>query len=452
MSNHEASAHSNQTSDSENGWSAASTIQECLWLVTELASELSAATDFSTLQHILTWKLRWLLDFDRCTLAVRAESTDTEYLLVDITSPSKAKSTPNQTISLTEGWAGKVLLESKPYFIKDLLQPADAIALPPNPHLGIAPNAVSIMLLPLRFGEHTIGSINFSSASPNAYSTTWRNLIGLLAVQIGGQLGAILAYQRTTTIQIQQVRELKRLNQLKDDFLSTVSHELRTPVTNMKMAIQMLTITLAQVPKQSESEKPDLSPTHRNDKIAHYLQILRDECDREASLINDLLDLQRLETGNQPLDLETICLEDWLPQVVVPFYERARNRQQVLQVNILSNIPSVRTDPNDLGRILAELLNNACKYTSPGEKIMVTGCALLGTLQLQVSNSGIEIPASELPFIFDRFYRVPSGDPWQQGGTGLGLALVQKLVERLGGIIEVQSQNQQTIFSVQLPI
>ncbi len=97
---------------------------------------------------------------------------------------------------------------------------------------------------------------------------------------------------------------------------------------------------------------------------------------------------------------------------------------------------------------MAELLNNACKYTPPGEKILITGCTLLNTLQLQISNSGVEIPADELPFIFDRFYRVPSGDPWQQGGTGLGLALVQKLVERLGGKIEVQSHHRQTTFTL----
>ncbi len=166
MPSQESPTHSNKMPVSSEGWSAATTTQECLWLVTELASELSKATDFNTLQQILTCNLRWILDFDRCTLAVRIEPTDAEYLLVDITSPGKAKSMPNQTISLNEGWIGQVLLESKPYFIENLTQHQAAINLPLNSYVGLAPDCVSIMLLPLRFGEHTIGSLNFSSTSP----------------------------------------------------------------------------------------------------------------------------------------------------------------------------------------------------------------------------------------------------------------------------------------------
>jgi signal transduction histidine kinase len=97
------------------------------------------------------------------------------------------------------------------------------------------------------------------------------------------------------------------------------------------------------------------------------------------------------------------------------------------------------------------LLNNACKYTPEQEQITVRVDAIATGISIQVTNTGIEIPASELPRVFDKFYRVPSADPWKQGGTGLGLALVQKLVDHLGGAIAVASEAGQTQFTLTLP-
>ena len=118
---------------------------------------------------------------------------------------------------------------------------------------------------------------------------------------------------------------------------------------------------------------------------------------------------------------------------------------------------------NSLGRILAELLNNACKYTQNGGEIkFVIECKqkksskkslkeVPPTIKFLISNPS-EIPESELPKIFNKFYRVPNADPWKQGGTGLGLALVKKLVEQLNGDILVSSSNGWTTFTVEMPI
>ncbi len=103
-------------------------------------------------------------------------------------------------------------------------------------------------------------------------------------------------------------------------------------------------------------------------------------------------------------------------------------------------------------RTVAELLNNACKYTPPGECITVTARANKEKIQLLVSNSGVEIPSAELSHIFEKFYRVPSHDPWKQGGTGLGLALVQKLIEQLGGCIWAESGFGKTCFTIEFPL
>ncbi|HEY9762466.1 MAG TPA: PAS domain S-box protein [Trichocoleus sp.] len=262
-----------------------------------------------------------------------------------------------------------------------------------------------------------------------------------LVQQVANQCAIALRQAHLYQAAQAQVQALEQLNWLKDDFLSTVSHELRTPVSNIKMSIRMLEIAL----------KNDENLNGSREKVTQYMQILKTECEREISLINDLLDLQRLEAGKRTLSFESIKIEHWLPKVVQPFLERAESRQQALEIKLpTQDLPALVSDLPGLERILAELLNNACKYTPPGETITVSANAEREAIQLIVSNSGIEIPASELALVFDKFYRVPNADPWKQGGTGLGLALVQKLAQHLGGNVQVQSGNNQTTFTVEI--
>ena len=239
----------------------------------------------------------------------------------------------------------------------------------------------------------------------------------------------------------QETAELKRLNQLKDDFLSTVSHELRTPMTSIKMAISTLEVVLKQAGVLNAEPN----------RVAQYLQILRNECDREISLINDLLDLSSLEAGDKLLCLSALDLSTWISPIVESFTQRTRSQQQSLEVDIPNDLPTLITDESNLERILTELLHNACKYTPASEQILVTAKADIDSVRLQVSNSGVEIPASERSRIFDKFYRIPNNDPWKHGGTGLGLALVKKLVERLQGTIQATASFGWTSFIVELP-
>ncbi|CDM98146.1 CBS domain-containing protein [Limnospira indica] len=245
---------------------------------------------------------------------------------------------------------------------------------------------------------------------------------------------------RTAELQ-RKVQELQQLNILKDEFLSTVPHELRTPLSNMKMAIYML----------------KLAPTAQRQKV--YFDILENECARETNLINDLLNLQKLEAENIPISLDLLNLVNWIPRITQPFYSRANSRKLVLNVELPPDLPSVRTNTSSLERIIAELLNNACKYTIEGGEINLkletlpikSDLQVSHKLRLQIANQA-QIPEQELPRIFDKFYRVQNADPWKQGGTGLGLALVEKLIEQLDGKIEVTSQNGWTTFTIDFPI
>lgn len=125
--------------------------------------------------------------------------------------------------------------------------------------------------------------------------------------------------------------------------------------------------------------------------------------------------------------------------------------QQHLQLDLPEQLPFLETDLSYLDRILTELLNNACKYTPSDETILISVKATSGRLHLSVSNSGVEIPASELPQVFEKFHRVPSQDRWKHGGTGLGLALVQRQVKQLQGSVSVTSERGWTTFTLLLP-
>ncbi|MBE9226529.1 PAS domain S-box protein [Phormidium sp. LEGE 05292] len=323
-------------------------------------------------------------------------------------------------------------------------------SIPINPERG----RVAMLACPIVDNQGVLGDLWLVNHHDYGFSELEIRLVQQVANQCAIAIRQARLYQAAQA----QVEELAKLNQLKDDFLSTVSHELRTPMANMKMAIQMLKI----------------APP--GDRQQRYLQILQSECNRETELINDLLDLQRLEAASYPISLEeAINLPEWLPGIVEPFISRAQERGQILQTQIALDLSPLITDRAGLGRIVAELLNNACKYTSSGGKIILHVCQeenvkstpttenaqeclefensqtpVPDIISFTVKNQA-EIPAEELPNVFKKFYRVPKSDLWKQGGTGLGLALVKKLVEQMQGNIVVESSAGWTTFCVELP-
>ena len=412
---------------------------------------------------------------------------------------------------------------------------------------------VVILCCPIIDDQGVIGDIWLYNSGDKQFESETVRLVEQVANQCAIAIRQARLYQEAQA----KVRELEQLNYLKDDFLNTVSHELRSPMANIEMVIQMLelllfdnaTITSGQNSDRNTSSTHSSSihpaahtstqastnpPLHEPDaslvihpalfqQLLRYFRMLQDECTKETNLINDLLDLSRLEAGIEPLMLTTIELRTWIPHIVEPFLERARTQRQHLQIYIAADVPVITTDLSNLERILSELLHNACKYTPPEGSISIsafltdqrgkppeinqrmtngkgiTSCLMNSTHQgtaslfyspvasspaifspalsssvssssekwiapdglscyqsrflwLQVQNSGVEIPPTELPRIFDKFYRVPSNDPWKYGGTGLGLALVKRLVDHLGASIRVESGNDHVVFTIAFPM
>ncbi|MUG92352.1 GAF domain-containing protein [Scytonema sp. UIC 10036] len=317
---------------------------------------------------------------------------------------------------------------------------------------GLAPCYIDLLksievraniVVPILFKQQLWGLLTAQqSYKPRQWHQTEIDLLKQVTTHLEIAVQQAQLQQQVKNLQVQlevQKQESEKLERLKQEFLRTLSHELKTPITSIHLAVQ----TMESVLKQEG--------LHEVEMIPQLLHILHKECRRESKLINDLLSLTYLEAEIDPLTLIPIDLQSWLPAIVEPFRELASCQQQQLTLNIANDIPLLETEIADLERILTELLNNACKFTPAGGTIIVSTFKTADTVVLSVSNSGVEIAAIQQLKIFDPFYRIPNNDPWKYSGTGLGLALVQKLAKHMGALIDVESTSHKTTFTLRFP-
>lgn len=408
--------------------------------------QLQQAYDFEATLKSITDRVRDSLDEDQILqAAVRELATVTRVAGCNaaIYDLKKGTSTVRYEYTTTDlPYHGRVIqLDAFPEAYTTLLagQPTQFCSLMPNPIRG----TVATLAVPILDDKGVLGDLWLVNDKEYAFSEQDIRLVQ----QVANQCAIAIRQARLYQASMAQVRELERLNQLKDDFLSTVSHELRTPMSNVKMAIQMLEILLQQAGVVLGNES----------RIDRYLKILHEESQREINLINDLLDLSRLDSGVDTVQIGTLDLSQWVPQRMQVFEEQAQNHRQKLVVQCPPALPVITTDNSKLERILAELLTNAFKYTPAQETITLQvqdiredGRAI--ALRISVTNTGVEIPPEERERIFEKFYRIPNNDPWQYGGTGLGLALVRQMVHQLGGRLTLESGQNQTCFAFELPL
>jgi signal transduction histidine kinase len=230
-------------------------------------------------------------------------------------------------------------------------------------------------------------------------------------------------YERTR----QQVDQLRHLNQMKDEFLSTVSHELRTPLTSMTMAIRML-------------QQVGLS----SDRSARYLAILEQQCAQETHLINDLLALQELEATQVQIQREEINVQALLENLLSSWQQKWAAKELILDLKLPPEGLKLWSDRESLNRVLLELLTNAGKFSAPGSQVSLhISCQPFKVQEyfvMKLCNIGDGISQEELPHIFDKFRRSQGVTQNAIQGIGLGLALVKSLVQLLMGTIAVESK------------
>lgn len=414
--------------------------------VQERTAELQTALDFEALLKRITDKVRDSMDEAQILqtavqeLALELDLSCCDAALYDLEKGTSTICYESIRFQVLPAVGSVIPLNHRPDIHQQLLRGQWVQCCLLEPQLSVDRNMkeqTSILICPLIDEQGVFGDLWLFKPQQDYFSEMEIRLVQ----QVANQCAIALRQSRLYQIAQSQVQELQRLSHLKDDFLSTVSHELRSPMTNMAMAIQMLELMVLPLP-----------PSGTTGNAAHrYFQILKDECQRETNLINDLLDLARLEAETDPLIVTTTNLRGWLPQVVEPFLERIHKQQQVFTLDLPAELPLITTDLSYLQRIMTELLHNACKYTPLQACIVISVEPLPAGFQIQVKNSGVEIPPAERGRIFDKFYRIPNSDPWKHGGTGLGLALVKKQIEQLQGTIDLLCQPDWTVFSIQLP-
>jgi PAS domain S-box-containing protein len=234
------------------------------------------------------------------------------------------------------------------------------------------------------------------------------------------------------------ISRLKEVDRLKSKFVSNVSHELRTPLTNIKTYL-----TLMQRGK----------PERKN----HYLNVLQHETERLTRLIQDLLDLSRLETEAAPLQLQPTDVHEVTLNLMDAFIVKAESKRIELCLEIPAGLPQVLAEPYRLEQVLTNLVGNALAYTQEGGKVVIRAGAehkeTGAHLWLSVSDNGPGIPAPDLPRLFERFFRGQLAHDRNIPGTGLGLAICKEIIDRHQGTLEVESRpGENTVFTIRLPI
>lgn len=221
------------------------------------------------------------------------------------------------------------------------------------------------------------------------------------------------------------ITDLKMLEKIRKDFVANVSHELRTPVSVIKGYAETILSEGQNLPAE---------------KLVQFIEVIHSHAERLAHLISDLLTLSRIESGAIPLEPVPVSILAAVNRVSHLLDQKALSKEVTLtKTTALAALPDIQADPDKLEQILINLLDNAIKFTPAGGTVTVDATDLGDRVRIDVKDTGIGIPAKDIPRIFERFYRVDTARSRELGGTGLGLSIVKHIVQAHGGSVAVES-------------
>jgi PAS domain S-box-containing protein len=256
-----------------------------------------------------------------------------------------------------------------------------------------------------------------------------------VVAQMGGFLGVVMVFRDVT-------RETE-VDRMKSEFISTVSHELRTPLTSIRGYVDLVL---------------DGDAGEVTDETREYLEVVKGNSDRLTALINDLLDVSKIETGGRArYNLVPVAASPLAEQAVAQIHPRIEEKGLILQTHMPTDLPHIQADPEALSQVLDKLLSNAMKYTPSGGQITVTLSVREqdAVMQFDIEDTGIGISEDDVEKLFTRFFRAEHPDVEFAGGTGLGLSIAKSIVEGHGGEIWVTSPAPSgcgSVFSFTIPL
>lgn len=220
------------------------------------------------------------------------------------------------------------------------------------------------------------------------------------------------------------ITEIRRLETIRQDFVANVSHELRTPMASIKGYSE----TLLDGALDDKSNARD------------FINIIHQDSNRLANLIDDLLDLSKIESGKMDMVFLPLEFKPIMQRTIGILEQPAREKSLTITFDISDTLPRISADDKRLSQVLLNLIDNAIKYTPPGGSIDINARDLEKLIQVNITDTGIGIPPEDISRIFERFYRVDKARSRELGGTGLGLSIVRNIVSAHGGEVWVQSE------------
>ena len=234
---------------------------------------------------------------------------------------------------------------------------------------------------------------------------------------------------------IRDMTEERRLDKLRKDFIANVSHELRTPISMLQGYSEAIVDDIA----GTEEEKKELA------------SVIYDESLRMGRLVNDLLDLARMEAGHISLNYENANIVAFVEKITRKFQGLAKEKSIVLQSHVEGD-GAIQMDVDRMEQVMTNLVDNAIRHTADDGTITIHAKLINNGVKIDVKDSGHGIPEEDLPFVFERFYKADKARTRGRAGTGLGLAIVKNIIEAHRGTISVHSkENEGTTFSMYIP-
>lgn len=235
---------------------------------------------------------------------------------------------------------------------------------------------------------------------------------------------------------LRDMTQERQLEKMRKDFIANVSHELRTPISMLQGYSEAIVDDIA----ESQEEKKEMA------------KVIYDESLRMGRLVNELLDLARMEAGHIQLTLEEITIASFINRIIHKFQGLAKDNEIYLEAEIENGLSTIYLDPDRIEQVLTNLIDNAIRHTPNGGSVKLTVESENNGVRMKVTDSGSGIPEEDLPFVFERFYKADKARTRGKSGTGLGLAIAKNIIDAHKGTISVHSKlGQGTTFSFFLP-
>jgi two-component system, OmpR family, sensor histidine kinase ResE len=301
----------------------------------------------------------------------------------------------------------------------------------------------------LQYWYYEMGGISTDSeATPPEVMDLFEQAVDTEAEQVGeisfqGRHWVILVsplysnrFIRGAVAVLRDMTEERQLDKMRQDFIANVSHELRTPISMLQGYSEAIVDDIA----ESQEEKKEMA------------KVIYDESLRMGRLVNELLDLARMEAGHLQLTMEDVNISSFINRIIHKFQGLAKDNEIQLIAEIENETTTISFDPDRIEQVLTNLIDNAIRHTPKGGSVKLSVTSDDKGIMIRVKDSGTGIPDEDLPFVFERFYKADKARTRGRAGTGLGLAIAKNIIDAHRGHISVQSKlNHGTTFSFLLP-